>query len=762
MLTDEPCLDLLDLYQADRAAPAAGTFWQRLIARNPNAIGRFARARKGYVTAPWDWTTFQTELYVVDAIQGPDANGKITVVLSDGIKLLDRSKVPAVTDGQLQADVLGVSNGGTLAAASSATVTLPSAASALDGSYVGQEIFILANTGAGQRRVISAYAGVPRIATVSAAWTVIPDASSSYEITPLSLMLTAGKGAKYTNPVVSGKNEYVRIDQEIIQYTQKGYALSFDGVDDYVNVPSSSTLNVGANEFTVEFWANIAVFGPDVGFLGRRLASNTWWRVVNRTIGLRFEVANTYPTNYFISSPVGLSQLGKAAHFVFIRRIAAGIAWIDQYVNGILMTSESTGTAAFNVDDAVPFEIGHWSTGYSNAVIDGIRLYSRALSAAEVIAHYQDIFSNNAGLIASWNFEEGSGTITADGSGNGNTGTLIDTPAWVSGMTTGDRLSWPDGTYRAQFGTARADHKSGGIAQLCRAWIGKLASDVVHDIMNAGGLVDAYIDLAGLATEDTDWLGESARITTCVPDPETASALLADLCQDLEMMCWWDPVAQQAKFKVDMPQLSSSVGAITDDKLMLGQTLVERKDTERITEAAIDFGLASVTANRAQRQSFRNIVIYVDADAESANGYGDVRPHLRESRWLNAANFNLAASTVARKLSRLRDAPSEIACRLDPKDEATLGALVDLTTRKLVDNAGNAKTVRCRVMKRTDQGAYFDALLRTTVFARRYGFICSNGFPDYPGASSDQRLRAFIGQAGTGLMSDGTSAYLIS
>jgi len=45
------------------------------------------------------------------------------------------------------------------------------------------------------------------------------------------------------------------------------------------------------------------------------------------------------------------------------------------------------------------------------------------------------------GLAAYWNFDEGSGNIAADSSGNGNTGTLINNPAWVDG-TSGKALSF--------------------------------------------------------------------------------------------------------------------------------------------------------------------------------------------------------------------------------------------------------------------------------------------------------------------------------
>ena len=44
-------------------------------------------------------------------------------------------------------------------------------------------------------------------------------------------------------------------------------------------------------------------------------------------------------------------------------------------------------------------------------------------------------------LVGHWNFEEGSGTVTADQSGNGNHGTLINGPVWSSGIT-GNALSF--------------------------------------------------------------------------------------------------------------------------------------------------------------------------------------------------------------------------------------------------------------------------------------------------------------------------------
>lgn len=220
-LVDEPCPDHLDdPYAGGRPQPAGGTWWGRFLARNRYLVGRPARLRRGYVVDPWSWSTFETEAYIVTAISGPDGQGQVRLTLQDRIKLLDSAKFPAPTDGKLAADLPAVSHVGVVVSATSTTVRLPDSASAVDGAYVGQEIWIYNSTGAGQRRTITAYDGATRTATV-AAWSVVPDATSSYEIGPLSVALATGAGAQYADPAVTGKTEIVRIGKELIRYTAK-------------------------------------------------------------------------------------------------------------------------------------------------------------------------------------------------------------------------------------------------------------------------------------------------------------------------------------------------------------------------------------------------------------------------------------------------------------------------------------------------------------------------------------------------------------
>lgn len=65
-------------------------------------------------------------------------------------------------------------------AATATTITLAATESAIDDFIVRRHIAIVDGLGGGQIRVISAYDGTTKIATVSRAWDVVPDVTSDY------------------------------------------------------------------------------------------------------------------------------------------------------------------------------------------------------------------------------------------------------------------------------------------------------------------------------------------------------------------------------------------------------------------------------------------------------------------------------------------------------------------------------------------------------------------------------------------------------
>lgn len=541
-LVDEACTDLEDPYRLSRATPAGGGYWARFAARHPNAVGRFARLRRGYVATPWDWTTFQDELYIIDQIAGPDENGGVSITLSDVIKLADRVKYPTPTDGKLQAELVATADVGVAQSGStSTTIKLRADASAVDDAYNGMEVYVYANTGAGQRRVITDYVGSTRVATV-ATWSVTPDSTSAYEIGPLSLNVGTDKASQYDS------TGYVVLGDEVIRYT-----------------------------------------------------------------------------------------------------------------------------------------------------------------------------SNTTGVLA-----------------------------------------WPDTTYRAQFGTARDDHSANDQVQRCAVWSDAGPATVIEELLNAAGVADGYIDLTGLAAEITQWLSSGANITACLVKPEGIGSLLGELLRDLNMLAWWDPVAQKVKFRANMPAISSSVATWTDDANLIDKsTRVERLDNQRITQAGIYFGLRSATADERKNSSYLRGALAIDADAQSANEYAAVRQDVTTSRWLSTANATLASSNMSRKLARRRNAPLRIKFKLDPKDEPQVGDLKNLNTARYTGADGQPSTMQIRVIKVDVQPGHLDIEAESTAFGKRYGFIAPNGYPNYTSATEAQRAYAFVATTATGKMSNGDPGYVI-
>jgi len=216
-LADEPDSDIeQDPYVATRPVPPAGTFWRRLLARNKNYAGRIARVRRGYVVSPWDWDTFQTETYIIDTITGPDAGGKVSVVLKDPLKLADTVKVPRPTDGKLAVELPDYADRGTAQGGSGNTIVLRTEASAVNDYYVGMAVRLDDQAGAGQERVISAYDGPSRTATVSPAFSVAPDATTIYSVHHLQAALGVGQGAQYDR---YGYPAWVRLGEELVRIT---------------------------------------------------------------------------------------------------------------------------------------------------------------------------------------------------------------------------------------------------------------------------------------------------------------------------------------------------------------------------------------------------------------------------------------------------------------------------------------------------------------------------------------------------------------
>jgi hypothetical protein len=230
-----------------------------------------------------------------------------------------------------------------------------------------------------------------------------------------------------------------------------GQALTFDGTNDSVTIPASSSIN-GLSTLTACAWVNpadTAVADPVV-FSTYNAANTSGWDMYlvdlgGATWGLgssaKMNTGNPYSFhNYNIDViPSG------AWSFVCVTQSGDASANIHLYLNGTELVGGVTQDATSRASDSTNGGIIGWTRDSSAASIfkgsiDDVRVYNRALSATEVAGLYNTGKAtlnastnalNTSGLIGQWSFDGKdttwtsgtTGTVT-DTSGNSNTGTL--------------------------------------------------------------------------------------------------------------------------------------------------------------------------------------------------------------------------------------------------------------------------------------------------------------------------------------------------
>lgn len=107
---------LTDPYQAERRSgaaqfsgvgydPARGTFFGKLIGRQPYYVGKALRVKRGFVGD--DIATMPTAHYVITEWSGPDAGGNVQITAKDVLDLADNTKAlaPTASRGKLAAAI---------------------------------------------------------------------------------------------------------------------------------------------------------------------------------------------------------------------------------------------------------------------------------------------------------------------------------------------------------------------------------------------------------------------------------------------------------------------------------------------------------------------------------------------------------------------------------------------------------------------------------------------------------------------------------
>ena len=204
-------------------------------------------------------------------------------------------------------------------------------------------------------------------------------------------------------------------------------AALFDGSTGYVSVPTVTRLTSGV---TLECWVKLPATGAKGCFISIGSAGYQLW------LGDSIDPSNQLSANYDDSSSVApgpLLSTGVWHHVAFV--IGDPLAPI-YYVDGVAYpTTANVGPMAPGFfGDVATLGCDQLLSGTpyrpSNCEIARAAVYTSALSPAQIAAHASashDTDYDAAVLadspVAFWKLDEASGTVAADSSGNGNTGT---------------------------------------------------------------------------------------------------------------------------------------------------------------------------------------------------------------------------------------------------------------------------------------------------------------------------------------------------
>ncbi|MBD3386234.1 T9SS type A sorting domain-containing protein [candidate division KSB1 bacterium] len=225
---------------------------------------------------------------------------------------------------------------------------------------------------------------------------------------------------------------------------QEDYALYFDGIDDFVQVANDPSLNV-AELFTIEFW--IKTSNPSQSW-SRVLEKGSWDEYYIGFYGRHGKMhgsLRTYITGGYtrMTIPAGPSKTVVQPNTWYHVAATYDGNQATMYINGV---PELTKTAVVSprslLGDLIIGAVQRDQDTYEyhlDATLDELRIWNVARTTQDIVQSiFNEITGTETGLVAYYNFNEGSGQTLVDYTTHGNDGRLGTSensddsdPAWI-------------------------------------------------------------------------------------------------------------------------------------------------------------------------------------------------------------------------------------------------------------------------------------------------------------------------------------------
>ena len=201
-----------------------------------------------------------------------------------------------------------------------------------------------------------------------------------------------------------------------------GNALSFDGIDDYVNLGNPSELNV-TGDLTLEAW----IYADDYNVNGRIISK---WGLSS---GYELDLSGG-SIRFSLNQSVGVLTpiTSHNGEWVHVAAVKSGTL-TKIYINGVYADFGSTASSiTTSPNNLLIGEMANLATSYFNGKIDEVRIWNVARTETEIAENISlPLRGDEVGLVGLWHFDEPSGIAVYDATPNENNGTIMNGAVFV-------------------------------------------------------------------------------------------------------------------------------------------------------------------------------------------------------------------------------------------------------------------------------------------------------------------------------------------
>ncbi|MBP8793321.1 MAG: T9SS type A sorting domain-containing protein [Lutibacter sp.] len=197
-------------------------------------------------------------------------------------------------------------------------------------------------------------------------------------------------------------------------------ALNFDGVNDFILGTNNSSLNI--SQGTIEAW--IKTDNAGAGFRGIVVKQYKYGIFLYNNAIAVYDWSNGSKTE------TSLNLADDAWHHVAFSFDLGVLNGSKIYLDGMLVSTLTYNSSTSNSRIVIGAGADYTLSQNFKGTIDQVRVWNTIRTNTEILTNYNKCLQGNeSGLIMLWQFEEGTGTVVNDLSGNNNNGTLTNMDA---------------------------------------------------------------------------------------------------------------------------------------------------------------------------------------------------------------------------------------------------------------------------------------------------------------------------------------------